>query len=229
MPRKANDYTGRKIEKLTFIKRLENSPKNHVQWLCKCDCGNERIVNTAEMSYKSMQFCCNECKVQRKKSIHVNGKPYNLHGMKNTPLYKIWASMKIRCQNEGASRYERYGGRGITICNEWINENGFMNFYNWAMASGYEEGLTLDRINVDGNYEPSNCRWVTMREQQNNRSNNLLLTYNGKTKTASQWEDETGIKQGTISARIRNGWSVERALTEKPWGRSVKNAEKNKP
>lgn len=143
-------------------------------------------------------------------------------------LRRVLKNMKSRCYNPNFTDYKNYGARGIKICDLWIGNNGFKNFYKWAMASGYKEGLTLDRIDFNGNYEPSNCRWATMREQQNNRSNNLLLTYNGKTQTASQWGDETGIKKGTICARIRNGWSVERALTEKPWGRSVKNAEESK-
>ncbi len=214
MPGKALDLEGKRIGKLKVIKRIENSKNGQSRWLCECECGNEKIISSGMVSDKRAKMCCNEC-MGKRKYIHVNGKLYYMHGMKNTPLYKIWASMKIRCQNKCANRYERYGGRGITICHEWTNENGFMNFYNWAIKNGYKDGLSLDRINVNGNYEPSNCRWITMKEQQNNKSNNHLLTYNGKTQTISQWEEETGIKYATIYARLKYGWSVERALTEK--------------
>lgn len=117
--------------------------------------------------------------------------------------------MKARCFDHNNKRYIRYGQRGITVCNEWMN---FLNFYNWAINNGYNNNLTIDRINVNGNYEPSNCRWVTLKTQMNNMSRNTRLFFNGKNLTYSEWESETGIKQHTIAKRIKSGWSIKDAL-----------------
>lgn len=130
-------------------------------------------------------------------------------------LYTIWKNMKARCSNN-ASQNSYYGARGITVCEEW--RNSYQAFYNWAMANGYTDELTIDRIDVNGNYEPSNCRWATLKEQANNKRNNRLLTYNGKSLTVSQWTKELGFNQGLISRRINYlGWDIERALTEPPY------------
>jgi len=121
--------------------------------------------------------------------------------------------MKQRCKNKNSSYYHIYGGKGVSVCNEWED---FESFFKWAMESGYKEGLTIDRINSDGNYEPSNCRWATQKEQQNNKSNNHVITYNGKTQTMKQWAEEIGMNYTTLVNRIvRNHWSVEKALTTK--------------
>ena len=106
--------------------------------------------------------------------------------------------------------YKHYGARGIVVCDEW--KNNFEPFYDWAMTNGYEENLTIDRIDTNGNYEPSNCRWATMKEQSNNRRNNRTLTYNGQCKNVTQWAEEKGINPRTLSTRLGRGWSIERAL-----------------
>lgn len=132
------------------------------------------------------------------------------HNMSKTRLYGIWALMKSRCGNPKITQYKYYGERGIKVCDEWSD---FLAFYDWAINNGYSDTLTLDRRDVNGNYEPSNCEWVTMKEQCNNRTNNRLITYNGKTLTVSQWADERGIKQNTLNKRINRGhWDIGRAL-----------------
>lgn len=135
------------------------------------------------------------------------------HGLTNTRLYSIFGHMKQRCYDKNSARYHCYGGRGITICEEWRND--FQTFYDWAMSHGYADNLTIDRIDVNGNYEPSNCRFVTIKEQENNRSNNRLITYNGMTKTLSQWASISGLSYGTFYHRIKRGWSFEDCLTAK--------------
>ena len=121
--------------------------------------------------------------------------------------------MKQRCYNENGERYKDYGGRGIRVCQEWLD--GFINFYNWAMANGYRDNLTLDRKDANGNYEPSNCRWVTYKEQANNRRNNIVLSYKGEKKTLGEWAEEVGMEYDTLHARIFiQKISVEKALTE---------------
>ena len=137
---------------------------------------------------------------------------YNLkHGMSNSRLYRTWESMKARCCRKTSGPYKRYGGRGITVCDEW--KSSFIIFRNWALANGYAEGLSLDRIDPSGNYEPSNCRWVTMKVQENNRSNNTQIEYKGVTHTMSEWSDIVNIPFDVIQHRFQRGWSVERALT----------------
>ena len=144
-----------------------------------------------------------------------NGNKNHLkHGKRNTRLYTIWRSMRQRCYNPKTNRYKNYGGRGITVCEEW--NNSFTAFHEWATANGYEDNLTLERKDVNGNYEPSNCRWATYKEQANNMSNSVHLTYNGETHTMAEWADITGIKKATIWERLKKGWSIDDALTIKP-------------
>lgn len=135
-----------------------------------------------------------------------------VHGKRRTRLYSTWTGMKTRCTNKNCAKYKNYGGRGIKICDEWLNN--FQSFYDWAMENGYRDDLSIDRINNDGNYEPSNCRWIKMEEQASNKTTNHLIAYNGKTDTISGWARELGVSRCLLKDRIcRYGWSVERALT----------------
>lgn len=133
------------------------------------------------------------------------------HGMYQTRLYGCWEGMKSRCYCTTAGNYRNYGGRGITICDEW--RDSFESFRDWALANGYADNLYIDRISSDGNYEPSNCRWVTMREQQNNKRNNKLIEFKGVVLTQSEWCDVLEIPFHVMHNRFRRGWSVERAFT----------------
>ena len=126
-------------------------------------------------------------------------------------MYGIWLSMKARCNNPHTDYYYCYGERGIKVCKEWADS--FEKFYDWALTHGYADNLTIDRINSDLDYMPDNCRWVTPKEQANNRRNNHLLTFQGKTQSIQMWADELNFKHSMISDRIRHGWSVEEALT----------------
>ena len=136
-----------------------------------------------------------------------------IHGKTNTRLFSIWTNMHTRCHNKNNAKYKNYGARGIRICSEW--EKDFMSFYDWSMENGYDDELTIDRVNNDGDYEPSNCRWVTQKIQQNNRTSNRLITHNGKTQTMQQWAIEKGIKYTTLRMRIEYGWSVDEAINGK--------------
>ncbi len=135
---------------------------------------------------------------------------YLKHNLTKTRLYNIWAHMKQRCYNPKNSRYEQYHGRGITVCDDWLND--FMCFRKWAMGSGYSENLTLDRIDNDKGYSPDNCRWATKTTQNNNRTFNHRVTLNGVSKTISEWSLELGIPWTTIYGRLERGLSPERAL-----------------
>lgn len=134
-------------------------------------------------------------------------------GRSKTKLYSVWKTMKYRCSNKNNHKYKNYGGRGIKVCDEWKD---YSLFKAWALSNGYRDNLTIDRVDVDGNYEPNNCRWVDMKTQQRNRSNNKLIEYKGETKCLSEWVEITGIGHKTILYRLNNGWSVEKALTHLP-------------
>lgn len=196
------DLTGRRFGRLVVLERAEGPCKKHTYWKCLCDCGNITITAAQKLKSGSTKSCgCYGRDTATK------------HGMWKHPLYKTWKNIKSRCNNQNMTAYCCYGGRGIKVCEEW--QNDFMAFYSWAIANGYLEGLTIDRIDVNGNYEPSNCRWVTMREQSNNTRRNHLIEYKGETHTISEWARITKINVHTLSNRINRGWSIERALTEK--------------
>lgn len=146
------------------------------------------------------------------KGIHAGSEcNFYIHGGTGTRLHKIWSSMKERCSRPTHSYYADYGGRGIAVCEEWRND--FPTFKKWAEANGYADNLTIDRKDVNGDYSPDNCRWATMREQQNNKRSNHLVSLNGVTHTITEWADILGINKTTIKERLRCGWSEEQALT----------------
>ena len=132
--------------------------------------------------------------------------------------------MKSRCAYERDPYYGHYGGKGILVCDEWLHD--FQAFYVWAMANGYREDLTIDRINVNGNYEPNNCRWVDRKTQANNRTNNRVVTYHNETHTLAEWSEILGINYETLAARLNKyKWPIEKALSTKslPRGWNLQN------
>ena len=133
------------------------------------------------------------------------------HGGKGTRLYNIWCGMKNRCYNNKDAHYPRWGGRGITVCSEWLLD--FDNFRKWAISNGYSDNLSIDRIDNDGNYCPDNCRWIPMSEQNNNQRSNRLITYKGQTMNLKKWSDKLGINYGTLLSRLdESKWSIEKAF-----------------
>lgn len=131
------------------------------------------------------------------------------HRLRNTRLYSIWRSMRSRCNNPNTTNYNYYGGKGITVCEEW---DSFKAFYDWAMSSGYNDELTLDRVNTAENYEPGNCRWISLAEQQRNRTDNCLITIGGETKCLSEWARYFGISYATARSRHKAGVAWEEAF-----------------
>ena len=195
---------GQKYGRLTVIERYKNSKNNRVQWKCKCDCGNYKIVTSSDLRSNKIK----SCGCLRKEKAIILGKNTNLkHNMTHTRIYRIWISMRNRCYYKKNIAYKNYGGRGITIYEEWKDD--FMNFYNWAINNGYKDDLTIDRIDVNGNYEPNNCRWVDMKQQQNNRRNNRTIIYKNKKYTLSELSNFLKISNQTLLWRINNYWKEE--------------------
>lgn len=199
MGHKAINIIGEKYGKLVVLEKVGMNKNHQSLYLCQCECGNTTIVTKSNLRSGSVKSC--GC-------LKHEGK----HGLSNTPIYNTWRDMKIRCYNEKSPSYKNYGGRGITVYSEWLDD--FTTFYNWSINNGYKKGLSIDRINVNGNYEPNNCRWVTRKEQANNKRNNILITYNNETHNISEWGNITGINQARIRERIvKLKWTVEKALT----------------
>lgn len=202
------DLTGKQYGRLT-VKCLYSNLKYKRIWRCECVCGS--FVNVYSENLKSGHTqSCGCYQAERAKESHEK------HGKSRTRLYKIHLKMKARCYNEKTSRYANYGGRGIKICEEWLNEkNGFENFYTWAITHGYSDNLSIDRINVNGNYEPKNCRWADDKEQSRNRTDNRFISYNGETRCISDWCEKLNIPQSTVINRLNRGLSVDKVLSKK--------------
>lgn len=195
---------GKNFGRLTVIEELKSRSKDGYKvYKCLCDCG--AYVNVTGRCLRSGNTKSCGCLKIDKLKLRVT-----THGQSNSKLYAVWCSMKGRCYNHNDEYYNSYGGRGIKVCDEWLHD--FQAFYDWSMEHGYNDTLTIDRINTNGNYERNNCRWVTNKEQQNNKWNNRLLTCNGKTQTISQWADELDVKSGTIRVRHHRGWTDKECL-----------------
>ena len=211
MKNKIEVTEGQKYGKLSIIKEV--SPiGNKKRILCKCDCGNIKEYSMDRVIHGRTQSCgClrNEMFLTRRNN---NGTSVYPKEATDSKLYKIWNSMKCRCYTVSSGAYFKYGAKGIRMCDEWKND--FMAFYNWALANGYSDELTIDRIDYRGNYEPSNCRWADIRTQANNKSNVRKYEYNGELHTMTEWSENMNINYSALWERLNVlGWSVEKALT----------------
>lgn len=194
-----HDLTGRKFGKLTALKAERKDKFGHCIWLCKCDCGNVKSVLATHLIRGNIRSCgC--LRLDNRKNILTQ---CNIDLDTYIRLHHILAGMKRRCNDKNDKNFKNYGNRGIKICDEWLERQnkGIICFCNWAMQNGYRNDLTIDRIDVNGNYEPSNCRWVTLKEQENNRRDNVFLKYNGKIKTLKQWSEIIDIPYNTLYSR----------------------------
>ena len=203
------DLTGQKFGRLTVIKRVENTKEGKAKWLCQCECGHIIKVNGKVLRNGHTQSCgCLQRDMAKIKNIK-----HNLH---DTRLYNIWRGIKQRCYYKRHHDYKNYGARGIKICDEWLND--FISFYNWAMANGYDENAprgkcTIDRIDVNGDYEPKNCKWVDIKVQANNKRTNCYVTFNGEKHTIAEWSKIYKIPYFTLYARLfKLNWNFERAI-----------------
>lgn len=170
-------------------------------WTCQCECGKIKEVSAHRLVSGQSKGCSNP--------LHKKGNKNNVrHGLRNSDIYPVWRNMKARCLNPNSSNYFLYGGRGIKVCDRWID---FINFYE-DMGSGYTKGLHIDRIDVNGDYCKENCRWVTPRANAANKRNTVFITYKGQTKRAQDWAKELGLKAPTLVKRFRLGYSPAECL-----------------
>jgi hypothetical protein len=204
---RTKSIVGKKINKLTVLDEylVHRNNRNYTYCTCKCECGNVVTIIKTNVSRGVTKSC--GCLVKEKTQL-IN----KTHGMTKTRLYTIWKSMKARCNNPKCKEYKWYGARGIKVCTEW--ESNFIAFYEWTKENGYNETLSLDRIDVNGNYEPSNCRWVTMKVQERNRRDNVFITYQGETKTIAEWSEITGICYPTLKWRYHKGYPLEKVFSK---------------
>lgn len=180
-------------------------------WICECQCKNKTIVSRKTSTLKSGNM--SNCGCLNKERLIKQSNNMKKHGKTNDPLFHIWTGMRYRCYSSKSPVFPYYGGRGIRICDEWKDD--FMSFYNWAVSSGYEKGLTIDRIDYDGDYCPDNCRWVTNEQQQQNKSNVPLYEYRGKLFTTGQFEKFlNGPKRGYVLYRVKRGMTLEQIASE---------------
>ena len=200
MRKLANDLTGKKFGKLEVI-GVHDTGSRKTYYVCQCDCGNIKVVRADALISGATKSCGCIKKEQDKANLAAN----HSHKMSGTRIYETWQDMKRRCYNKQNARYDRYGGRGITVCDEWLNN--FQSFYDWAISNGYSDDLTIDRIDNDGNYEPSNCRWSTAKEQCNNRGSNINITIGNATKSLMCWCEIFNVDYKKVYARYkRNGY-----------------------
>jgi len=196
------NIAGKTYERLTVLK-LSHKKGHKTFWLCECECKKLTTVET----YKITSGLTKSCGCYGKE-IRINR--LKKHGLTNSGIYNTWHSMLYRCENEKDPRYKDYGGRGIKVCDEWHDLN---KFYEWAINNNYKRGLSIDRIDPNGNYEPNNCRWATRVIQMNNRRNNNYITVKGRTKTVKNWSRITGLPYTVISSRLSRGWNEVEAIT----------------
>jgi hypothetical protein len=193
---KTIDMLGKRFGRLVVIAEGDSTKSGNKRWVCQCDCGSTTLSVGAGLRNGTTKSC--GC-LARENSIARS----TTHGKSHTRLHRIWLGMRNRCYYKYQANYKDYGARGIAVCEEW--RDSFEAFYAWAIANGYSENLSLDRINNDGNYEPSNCRWATRKEQSNNSRRNTFVEINGKVATITEWARISGVKQQTISYRYKKG------------------------
>lgn len=187
-----HDISGRRFGRLVVLGFDCINRNGHSCWLCRCDCGNEKVVERNHLIDGHITSC--GC---------LKRELLTTHGMSDSPLYDSWIDMRHRCNNPNNPNYHRYGGRGIGVCDEW--SNNFEPFYDWAMSSGYEPGLTIERSDNDGDYSPDNCIWASRLDQANNRVTNRVIKYGGEEHTIAQWSRKFDMNYKTLLDRINRG------------------------
>jgi hypothetical protein len=206
------DLIGKRFANLVVLSIDHIDKWDTAHYLCQCDCGKTTIVGGNKLKIGHTRSCgCLKKEAARKNSMAAV-KVTTTHRASHSHLYGVWKQMRARCYHKPTRFYNNYGGRGITVCDDW--RYNFEAFRDWAIETGYKDGvgLSIDRIDANGNYEPSNCRWATRTEQQRNLRNNHLIEIGGEIKCISEWAEIYNIKPGTIRTRLRKGWDAAKAV-----------------
>lgn len=209
---KMKDLTGQRFGRLVVLRPGSQESNHTYKWICKCDCGTIKEFKRCNLRDGNTKSC----------GCYRAEHHYKTHGMTDTRLYRVWNDIKMRCYQKKHINYADYGGRGIAMCDEWHYD--FVLFKDWAYENGYDETAprgkcTIDRIDPDGNYEPSNCRWVNMTVQANNKRRTKRYEFNGEAHTLAEWSAIKHIKPNTLRHRIvLAGWPIDKALTEEVKG-----------
>jgi hypothetical protein len=203
------DLTGKQFGRWIVVglakPKVDPTGREYETWTCRCTCEKHTVkdIYVQHLLHGNSKSC--GCLVKE-----TTGNNFRTHGKTKTRIHRIWLSMRRRCFKETESAYPNYGGRGITVCDEWKDD--FMSFENWAISNGYDDYLTIDRIENDGNYSPSNCRWATYKEQANNRRSSRYFVVDGESKTAPEWSEIYGAPSYEILFRAYHGWTDEEAV-----------------
>ena len=203
------DLTGQRFGRLVVVSMADRRPGDPVKWMCRCDCGNTKTVDGVLLRQGETRSCgCLHRELVRERMT--------THGTKHPRLHRVWAGMLNRTRNPNASNYKYYGGRGICVCEDWLD---YASFEEWALASGYNESseygkCTLDRIDDNGNYSPENCRWVDQFVQANNQRSNKNIAIGEEIHTMKEWSQINNLSYTAVRARIRRGWDPIQAVTQ---------------
>lgn len=223
---KSKDYpyqfVGRKFNRLTVIsvaeKKVRSDGRNYNMVECRCDCGTQKTFNLSEVISNHSRSCGCYRRDRTKEALRK-------HGKSNDSIYKVWAGAKRRCTNENDSGYKNYGGRGITMCAEWIdNSSAFMQ---WALSNGYRQGLDIDRIDNNGDYSPENCRFVSRTENMRNNRRNRIIEYNGLSLPVSEMCERLNLKYSVVNKRLWRGWDVIKSIETPPNSRWLNHIPKS--
>lgn len=214
--KKEIDISGKKFNRLTAIKSLnkasyKQNKTSKSYWLFKCDCGNEKIIRKDDVVSGIVKSCGCLQKEMASKSAKIKSKK---HGDSNNRLYRIYHAILNRCYYKKDINYQNYGNRGICVCDEWNNRNGYKKFKDWAIKNGYNDNLTIDRIDVNGDYCPENCRWATHKQQGRNTRTNHYIVWNNEKHCISEWAEILGINPRTLQSRISRGWDLKNIFTK---------------
>lgn len=203
------DLIGKRFGRLTVLEEVEpcdiKSGGKRRRFMCVCDCGNKKIIDGVHLTSGAIISC--GC-FMRERVIETS----TTHGKTGTRLHRIWRGMKIRCSDKNSKDYKDYGAKGVIVCDEWLGKDGFQTFYDWAMANGYQDNLSIDRINPNGNYEPSNCRWADNIQQANNKRNNHYVEDNGEILTIAQLARKHKVSPQYFYKLMNKGVSITKTI-----------------
>ena len=210
------DLRGLKFGRLTVLR--ESHRNNGIVWDCVCDCGERHKAKTGHLRAGVVSSCGCAQREAGYNTGKLHGHKRAIHYLSHTPIADCYRNMLARCYDETNPRYHNYGGRGISVCDDWRADR--KNFFFWGVHAGWQPGLTIERMDVDGDYCPENCTWIEAKAQQRNTTRSRYLEWNGERKTVVEWAEELGVRGQALQHRVTRGWSIERIFTQPFRGRA---------